>query len=253
MRVNLIAWACLWPVLVSAKAKPDAQMVEIKCLIPQEKIADFAKAMDLGSRTPSRRAVCFFDTDALALFQHRPTVILRARYDSGSETDTTVKVRDGTIEGENVACEFDRVIGKTRTMSCSVTDKGERRSRIKRANAGKNIKKIFSKRQEATLENAFGRLNWHTLRPYGPVNCVRVWKNINVPGGPRLTVERWELPAHGTKPTRVVVEVSTKVPLTEEAKTSKRIAELVGLRENENDQEAETKTRIVLEHFKATE
>ena len=200
---------------------------------------------------PFTRVVCFFDTESLALFLHEPKVILRSRYDSVNETDTTVKVRDGKEKGIDAQCEFDKVLGKERILSCSVTDKEQEKREIKKADAGGNVKKIFSKRQRVALESAFGEIDWQALRPYGPVKHIQVWKNIKVSGGPDLTVERWKLPARSSKPGRVLFEVSAKVPLAEEEKVSKEIAELVGLPNNETDQESETKTRIVLEHFRS--
>jgi hypothetical protein len=82
------------------------------------------------------------------------------------------------------------------------------------------------------------------------VKGVQVWKKIELPGGPNLTVERWTLPARPGKPERVLLEVSAKVPLAEEDKVSKWIAGLVGVSENAADQQSETKTLLVLEHFR---
>jgi hypothetical protein len=176
-------------------------------------------------------------------------VILRSRYDSAGETDTTVKVRGIEVPGADIECEFDRVLGKDRVMSCSLTDKGQEKSRIKKANGGAKIQKIFSKEQRAMLEGVFGKLDWQTLTPYGPVKGIEIWKKIRLPGGPDLTVERWELQPRSDKPKRLLLEVSAKVPLAQEAETSKWIAQLVGLPADESNQESETKTRIVLEHF----
>lgn len=248
--IRIVACFCFWPVLLWAKNKPEGQTVEIKCLIPEEKIVEFSRKVELGSRVPLTRVVCFFDTGALELFQHEPKVILRSRYDSANETDTTVKVREGKVQGGDAECEWDKVLGKKRMMSCSVTSKKQEKAQIKEANAGKGIKKIFSKQQEATLERTFGKLDWKTLRPYGPVRGVQVWKKIKMPGGPDLAVERWRLPAGSGKPARVLFEVSAKVPLAEETKTSKWIAELVGVSGSGSDQQSETKTVLVLEHFR---
>jgi hypothetical protein len=155
--------------LAPAKAK---DQVEIKCLIPEDKVADISAKLDLASKTPLVRVVCFFDTGSLALFQHDPKLILRSRYDSANETDTTAKVRGGKVKGDDVECEFDKVCGKERTESCSVTSKKQELAEIKTANAGKDIKKIFSKKQEAVAEGAFGKIGWDKLEPYGPVEGV---------------------------------------------------------------------------------
>src|SRR6266487_3164775 len=227
---RIVACFCFWPVLVSAKSKPDEPIVEIKCLVPEEKVVQVSQKLDLDSKTPLTRVVCFFDTGSLSLFQHEPKVILRSRYDSSNKTDTTVKVRGAKVQGNDVECEFDKVMGKERGLSCSVTD---------------------TKQQKVTLEGTFGKVDWQRLRPYGPVKGIQVWKKIKLPGGPDLTVECWKLPARSRKPARVLFEVSAKVPLAEEEKVSKEIGELVGLSDSESDQESETKTRIVLEHFRS--
>lgn len=247
--IRIVVCFCFWPVFVSAKHKPDSPIVEIKCLVSEDKVPEFSKKVDLGSKVPLTRVVCFFDTKSLSLFRHGPKVILRSRYDSSNETDTTVKIRDGKEKVIGAQCEFDKVLGKERIMSCSITDKEREKREIKKANAGENAKRIFSKRQRTALEGVVGEIDWRALRPYGPVRHIQVWKNIKAPGGPNLTVECWKLPAHSSKPARVLFEVSAKVPLPEEEKASKDIAKLIGLADS--DQEPETKTRIVLEHFKS--
>jgi len=250
-RLAAVILACLCSVAVSAKIKPDEAIVEIKCLIPQENIADFSKKLHLESKPPLTRVVCFFDTESQSLFQHNPKVVLRSRYDSTNETDTTVKIREGKVQGENVECEFDEELGKDKIPSCSVTKKGESERQIKKANIGHDVKKIFSKEREATLLSTFGKIDWHKLKPYGPVKDIRVWKKIRLSGGPDLTVEQWKLPACPGRSARVLFEVSTKVALNQEAKASKWLADLVELSETGSDQESETKTRIVMEHFKS--
>ena len=254
-RSFLVTLLWLASVLELANAKPDEPRVEIKCLVPESKIAEISAKLDLASKTPLVRVVCFFDTNKLALFHHRPSVILRSRYDSSNETDTTAKVRGAKMEGEDVECESDKVCGKDRTESCSVTNEKQERSEIKTANRGKDIKKIFSEKQEAMAEKAFGKINWEKLQPYGPVEGVQVWKKIEVPpipgvrdAGPPLTVERWDLLARQGKPPKVLFEVSTKVPLAEEAKVSKWVDDLLALPQSGNE-ESEAKTKVVLEHY----
>jgi hypothetical protein len=248
---RIVVGLCLWPVFVLAGKKPHEATVEIKCLVPGKQIAEFSRKLNLGSTVPLTRTVCFFDTGSLALFHHNPKAILRSRYDSSGGSDTTVKVRDGKAQGDNAECEFDAVLGRKRTLSCSVTDKGQKKGEIKKANTGKDVKKIFSKQQEGTLEGVVGKVDWQELRPYGPVEDIRVWKELKAPGGPsKLTVERWKLPARANKPARVFLEVSAKVSLADEARVSKWIASLVGVSESEDGQESETKTQIVLEHFR---
>ena len=239
----------LWPGVLSAQDEQDQSTIEIKCLLTEVKASEFSKKVNLSPQESFTRVVCFFDTDSLSLFRHEPKVILRARFDSLDKADTTVKLRDGKEKVSGAECEFDKVLGKERIASCSITDQEQTKIAIERANAGGNVKEIFSERQRAAVEHALGEIDWQTLKPYGPVERVQVWKKVKAPSGLKLTVERWELPARSSKPAQVLFEVSAKVPLADEEKVSKEIAELVGL--SDNDQESETKTRIVLEHFKS--
>ncbi len=249
IRAVLVFAFCLSPILASAKTKAtDSEIVEVKCLVPEDKIADVSGKLGLASKPPKKiRVVCFFDTASMALFNHIPKLILRSRYDS-SETDTTVKVRGGKVSEEGVECEFDRVCGRDRTEACSVNDEDQKKGEIKTANRGTDVKKIFSKKQEAVAESVFGKLKWDELKPFGPVKNVQIWKDIAVPGGEPVTVERWELPARPGKPARVLFEVSAKVSFDKEAQTLKQIEELVGAAKSETG-ESEAKTGIVLEHF----
>lgn len=248
---------CLSPSLAPANEdKKNGPRVEIKCLVPENKIGEISAKLDLASKPPIVRVVCFFDTGSLDLFHHAPTrLILRSRSDS-SETNTTVKVRGGKMEkNEDVECESDRVCGKEPTESCSITNDKEQRAEIKTANCGTHIKKIFSEKQEALAKKAFANIDWDKLQPYGPVQGVQVWKKIAVaaiPGvreaGPPLTVERWDLPARQGKPPKTLFEVSAKVPLADEPKMSKWLADFLALPGSENE-ESETKTKLVLQHF----
>jgi len=237
-----------------AKAKPEEKEVEVKCLVPDEKIAEICAKLGLGSKGPLLRVVCFFDTASLGLFQHDPKLILRSRYEPAEtdKTETTVKVRGGNVEGEDVKCEYDKVVGKPRTESCSVDSKKQELAEIKAANLGTDIEKIFSKEQEAVAKAAFGQLEWDKIKPYGPVEGVQVWKKIEFQGGPSMTVERWDLPARPGKAAKVIFEVSAKVPEPDEAKTEKWITDFVGASEGP-DAESESKTKIVLEHFAAVD
>ena len=83
----------------------------------------------------------------------------------------------------------------------------------------------------------------------------RFGKNIKAPAvpgvaetGPLLTVERWELPARLDKAAKVLFEVSAKVPLSQDEKTSKWMTDLLDLSVSDSE-ESETKTKLVLEHF----
>jgi hypothetical protein len=260
--VTVIVVACLLhlPYLAFCKQKDDAdkkeEKVEIKYLVPEANIETVAKGLKLDSDHPTEtRVICFYDTDALTLFTLTPKVILRSRYSAGTDQktgDTTVKVRGGKLEGKGVKCEFDKVIGKDKMESCSLTDETQEGDQIQTANKGSGVKKIFNHDQEEFLKKALKKakidLDWNSLLPFGPVEGVRVWKNVSAEGLDKVTVERWELPARDGKPKRVLFEVSTKVPVSQESEATKALSKALGITSAEA-QEEETKTKIVMDHF----
>jgi hypothetical protein len=253
---SVIVLACLLhlPYLAFCKQKEDAdkkeERVEIKCLVPENKIADVSKSLSLDAEHPTEtRVVCFYDTTSNTLFEHTPRVILRSRYATdGTKGDTTVKIRGAKLKGADVECESDQVIGKARAESCSLTDKKQPVDEIKMANDGKDVKKIFNHDQEAFVKEANIDLDWRSLLPFGPVEGVKVWKNVSVEGLEKVTIERWELPERDGKPRRVLCEVSTKVPVSQESEATAALSKALGITGTE-EQEQETKTKIVLDHF----
>ena len=214
-----------------------------------------AQRLKLDSDHPSEtRVICFYDTAALTLFTRTPKVILRSRYSIGTDQktgDTTVKVRGGKLQGEGVKCEFDKVIGKDKVESCSLTDETQEVDQIQTANKGSGVKKIFNHDQEKFLKKANIDLDWKSLVPFGPVAGVRVW-NVSAEGLEKVTVERWELPERDGKSKRVLFEVSTKVPVSQESELTAELSRALGITAAE-DQEEETKTKIVIDHFAGNE
>jgi hypothetical protein len=144
------------------KDETSEKRVEIKCLVPENKIADVSKSLSLDAEHPTEtRVVCFFDISSNTLFEHTPRVILRSRYATDeTKTDTTVKIRGATLKGADVECESDRVIGKPPAESCSLTDKKQPVDEIKKASTGKDVKKIFNRDQEEFVKKAGVDVNW---------------------------------------------------------------------------------------------
>ena len=232
------------------KDETSEKRAEIKCLVPENKIADVSKNLSLDAEHPTEtRVVCFYDTGSKTLFEHTPKVILRSRYTTDeTKTDTTVKIRGSKLKGEDVECESDQVIGKPSVESCSLTDKKQGVDEIKKANEGKDVKKIFNREQEEFVKEANVDVDWKSLLPFGPVEGVKVWKNVTVEGLEKVTVERWELPERGGKPRRVLFEVSTKVPVSQGSDATAALSKALGITGAE-DQEEETKTKIVMDHY----
>ena len=86
------------------------------------------------------------------------------------------------------------------------------------------------------------------LVPFGPVEGVKIWKDLSAEGLDKVTVERWELPARDGKPKRVLFEVSTKVPVSQESQATEALSKALGITSAEK-QEEETKTKIVMDHY----
>ena len=254
--VTFIVLACLLhlPYLAFCKQKEDAkeERVEIKYLVPDANIEMVAKRLKLDSDHPTEtRVICFYDTAALALFTGTPKVILRSRYSAGTDQktgETTVKVRGEKLEGKGVKCEVDKVIGKDKVESCSLTDETQELDQIQTANKGSGVRKIFNHHQEELLKEANVDLDWKSLVPFGPVEGVKVWKNVSAEGLEKVTVERWELPERNGKPRRVLFEVSTKVPVSQEPEATAALSKVLDITGTE-EQEEETKTKIVMDHF----
>ena|SRR5437667_3206401 len=255
---TVIVVACLLhlPYVAFCKHKGDAnkkeERVEIKYLVPEANIETVAKRLKLDPDHPTEtRVICFYDTDALTLFTRTPKVILRSRYRAGTDQktgDTTVKVRGGKVEGKGVKCEFDKVIGKDKMESCSLTDENQELDQIQTANKGSGVKRIFNHDQEELLKQANINLDWNLLVPFGPVEGVKIWKDLSAEGLDKVTVERWELPARDGKPKRVLFEVSTKVPVSQESQATEALSKALGITSAEK-QEEETKTKIVMDHY----
>jgi hypothetical protein len=232
------------------KDEASEKHVEIKCLVPENKIADVSKNLSLDAEHPTEtRVVCFYDTSSNTLFEHAPRVILRSRYATdGTKAYTTVKNPRREAEGRGHRVRVDQVIGKPRAESCSLTDKKQPVDEIKKANEGKGVKEIFNHDQEAFVKEANVDLDWKSLVPFGPVEGVKVWKNVSAEGLEKVTVERWELPERDGKPRRVLCEVSTKVSVSQESEATAALSKALGITGTE-EQEQETKTKIVLDHF----
>jgi hypothetical protein len=261
--VCVFAGACLLslPNLALCQARDEQngakkeERVEIKYLVPEDNIETVSRNLHLDADHPSAtRVICFYDTDSMTLFNHIPKAILRSRYSTGTDQqigETTVKIRGGKLEGKDVKCEFDEVIGKDKVESCSLTDETQKVGEIKAANKGTDMNKIFNDEQEDFLNKAGVEVSWKTLTPFGPVEGVKVWKDISAEGLDKVTAERWELPERDGNPKRIVFEISTKVPVSQAAQATTALSKVLGITGTEK-QEEETKTKIVLEHFAKT-
>jgi len=110
------------------------------------------------------------------------------------------------------------------------------------------VKKIFNRDQEEFVKKAGVDVNWEKLVPFGPVHGVKVWEHLSAPGLENVTAKRWDLPEMNGKSKQVLFEVSTKVPVTRESEATAALSKALGITGTE-EQEQETKTKIVMDHY----
>jgi hypothetical protein len=172
---------------------------ELKVLVDEEWIDDVRDRLGLDHDLAQERAVWFYDSADLALFD--AGVILRARSVHGDDDDSTVKVRPLAadqvdpvwFQQAGFKCELDATPASS-VSSCSFTTEQEE-DQIEEADGGeRDVDTLFSSEQEDFLA-AFGPLylDWDELAPLGPIDAL-VWKLESYDLPAPLTAERWRLP-----------------------------------------------------------
>jgi len=225
--------------------------VEIKYMVPGGKIAEAIKNLHIDAMRPNAtRVVCYYDTASRNLFNHKPQIILRARYSTGGkpEADVTVKIREATAGVFGARREFDQVVGRVMVESWSLTKKQRSLVAIKAANHGIGIKMLFDKDQVKFVRETRSTLDWDQLIAFGPVSGVKTWNLTSIAGLRSITVEQWELPTVAGKAKCILFEVSTRVPAGSVVTATKALGTAIGF-ELVATQDEETKTKLVLEHF----
>jgi hypothetical protein len=172
---------------------------ELKVLVDEASIDDVRDRLGLDHDLAQERAVWFYDSAGLALFE--AGVILRARSVHGDDDDSTVKIRPLAAEEvdavwfqqESFKCELDATIG-SETSSCSFTTEQEEDQIEEVADGERDLDTLFSSEQEDFLA-AFGPsyLDWSELVPLGPIDAL-VWKIESYDLPAPLTAEHWRLP-----------------------------------------------------------
>jgi len=223
----------------------DGPPAELKVMVDEAAIGDVRERLGLDEDLAEERAIWFYDTGELALFD--AGAILRARSVHRGDDDSTVKLRPlaadqvdpAWFEDAGFKCELD-ASPVSATSSCSyTTEQGE--DQIEEAADGeRDLDTLFSSEQEDFLAAHGPRFDWDELEPHGPIDAL-VWKLESELLPAALTVEHWDLP--GVE----MLEVSIKVDARE---TDERMDELLGwLADHEvpPSPEQESKTRRALE------
>jgi hypothetical protein len=172
---------------------------EIKITIRDDEEMKAVRVFKLDRDRAEKRAIYFFDTQALRLFGKG--LILRARQVKEGDDDSTVKIRpidpariDASWNDESgFKLEADAVGAKV-VRSASLSHK-QKHGEIKDVVSGKRaLPTLYSKAQERLLASfAPAPVDFDGLKALGPVAALR-WK-IDVPGiGSDIAAEEWRLP-----------------------------------------------------------
>lgn len=220
---------------------------EVKVTIADEDVDALLAMVDLEGGGAERRAIHFYDTPDLALFESG--LILRARSIAGDDDDSTVKVRPAGADDvdrdwlseDGFKCELD-VTPARATSSCSLTreqDEGE----IEDVEAGdRGVQKLFDDEQEQFFEEHGGdAATMDELADLGPIDA-QVLDVVPEDLGVEITVELWALP-DGSR----LLEVSRK---TTTDRASDALDELLAWLDGSGisvSDAQETKTRRALE------
>jgi hypothetical protein len=227
---------------------PSIGAIEIKITATAKDEDAVRAALDSAEVEAERRKVCFFDTQALELFE--AGVVLRARLVHDGADDSTVKLRpvapeqlsDEWKQTDGLEVELDAV-GADPICSAKLSvdqDRGE----IEEAVSGKRaIRKLFAKSQEDLLHEFGPGIGWDDLTVLGPVD-VRKWE-VEPKGFPyEVTIEEWVLPDRSD-----LVELSVKADPQEAEQAKAAFLALLRERGLDTEGDQQTKTRAALRYF----
>jgi hypothetical protein len=232
------------------------ERMEIKLLVPADKVTQATKILELDSRPSVKQIICFFDTTDGAL--EARGLILRARQKTGSPGDSTVKLRTTGDTGElskleqSIKPEADWTRETDPSTSRSVDNPALPDGLVRKvAQGGAGAKKLFNKEQRRLVEARIKDFNWGGLRCYGPIQA-EVWEqSFKLKIFPdAVTVERW----HMTKETRTldILEVSAKARVQTAAEGKELVKQFFKATEEAGlgSPGGRSKTQIVLDFFK---
>lgn len=240
--------AQLQDMLALAKA---SDSVELKLTVPENAYASTANALGMDPLEAQIRQIFFFDTPDLKL--NHAGLVVRARRISGSNDDSTVKMRP--VDPKTLpkklrnslafGVEVDAMPGG---YVCSGSMKGEIGKRDVRQVVfdGRPIRKLFSKDQRAFYEeHAPDGITLDQLSILGPINVFKLKfqpKGAKIP----MVAEYWLFPDNTS-----VLELSTKCPPKDALTTANRLRTYLTGKNVSLSGEQQTKTKAALELFSA--
>ena len=229
-----------------------AEEIELKFVVRQEQIPEALRTFTQG-KDEEKRNIYFLETDDMAL--SRKGIILRLREKPGKKDDSTVKLRGNQAaklpdaefpqtetEEEDSKAERDKVIGGKEAPSFSITVKQGKGAVADLREGKRELKELFSDKQEKFLGKYAQGVDWDQARLLGPVKTEK-WK-FTPDGFPHeLTAELWHLP--GCEQEKML-EFSTKVDESDAKEVESDLREIMKKKEIALSLSPESKTQTVL-------
>jgi hypothetical protein len=230
-----------------------AEEVELKFVVKAEQIQMAVRTFTQGNDGEERN-IYFLETDSMALSQKG--IIVRLRENPGKADDSTVKLRGAkaaelpdvefplTDTGkEESKAEKDKVIGGKEAPSFSITAK-QREGEVADLLRGKReLKQLFSDKQESFLAKYAQGIDLQAARLLGPVKTEK-WKISTDGFRGELTAELWHLPGCDQEE---MLEFSTKVAQSNAAEAEEDLLNFMRSKQVEPAESPESKTQTVLE------
>ena len=196
--------------------------VEIKITVRDNEEMKAVRLFELDRDRAERRAIYFFDTKTLGLFDKG--LILRARQLKDGKDDSTIKIRPvkpasvgaSWLKEPGFKLESDATGDKV-VQSASLTHP-QKHGEIKAVAAGqRELVRLFSQAQEKLLaEFAPAPVDFLKLKVLGPIAALR-WSIASKEVAGDITAEEWRLPDG-----QDLLELSIKVDRDNEAKAAQR-------------------------------
>ncbi len=236
--------------LVSACAAT-AEEVELKIVVKEDQILEALKKFTQG-KDGEVRNIYFLETPNMAL--SRKNIIVRLRENPGKRDDSTVKLRGDeaaelpdaefprTDNGEESKAEKDKVIGGKEARSFSITVKQQEGEVAQLRKGKRELKELFSDKQEKFLGKFAPGVDWHKARLLGPVKTEK-WKFVPDGFPHELTAELWHLSACEQEQ---MLEFSTKVDESDAKKAESDLLEIMKKKGVALSPSPESKTQTVL-------
>ena len=183
-------------------------------------------------------------------------IILRRRENHGKRDDSTVKLRGneaadicrtrsfpGPKESEEESrLEASKVIGGKETRSLPITVKQREGEVVDLRKGKRELKDLFSEKQESFMGKYAQGVDWHKARLLGPVKTEK-WELSADGFRHTLTAELWHLPGCEQKQ---MLEFSTKVDESDATEVEWDLIELMKKKQVEQSPSPESKTQAVL-------